>query len=78
MHFVKRELSGLADQRGFLTMPRKSPKRRNVKSAITPAVNAAADERERAKDFLNEGEITAFLSATKAGGMGHATICCCS
>jgi site-specific recombinase XerD len=51
-------------------MPRKPPNRRNVKGAITPTANAAADERERAKDFLSEGEITALLSAAKAGRHG--------
>jgi type 1 fimbriae regulatory protein FimB len=51
-------------------MPARPPNGRNVKSGISPAANDTADGHERAKDFLNEGEITALLDAAKGGRHG--------
>ena len=51
-------------------MPARSPNGRNVKSGIAPAANDTADGHERAKDFLNEGEIAALLDAAKGGRHG--------
>jgi integrase len=46
------------------------PNGRNVKSGTPRAVNDTADGHERAKDFLNEGEIAALLDAAKGGRHG--------
>ena len=51
-------------------MPVRPPNGRNVKSDSAPAANGTADEHERAKDFLSEGELTALLNAAKAGRHG--------
>ncbi len=47
-------------------MPRRVPKRQNVKSDRA----GAADGHERAKDFLTAGEIKALLEALKSGRHG--------
>lgn len=47
-------------------MPRRAPKRRNVKSEHV----GAADGHERAKDFLTAGEMEVLLDALKGGRHG--------
>ena len=51
-------------------MPAKLSKRRSVKSGLSQDVTGAADERERAKDYLSPGKIAKLLDATKAGRHG--------
>ena len=51
-------------------MPVRPPNGRNVKSDSAPAANGTADEHERAKDLLSDGELTALLNAAKAGRRG--------
>ena len=59
-------------------MPSSSPERRSVKSEAAPAPDGAADEHERAKDFLSEGEVARLLDAAKGGRHGGRDHRCCS
>jgi integrase len=51
-------------------MPVRPPIGRNVKSDSAWAAKGTADEHERAKDFLNDGELAALLDSAKVGRHG--------
>jgi type 1 fimbriae regulatory protein FimB len=51
-------------------MPVRRPIRRNVKSDAALVADGTADEHERAKDFLSEGELGTLLDSAKTGRHG--------
>jgi integrase len=67
--FVKSAIVWTPEWQGNLGVPKTPPNRRKVKSISTGASNAA-NQHERAKDYLSPGEMAKLLDASRAGRHG--------